>query len=200
MGRRRHQRREYHEEPGEALAQAGARGLSLSRCSQSRSSRPLQERAGRLAEHGGGSGDPAQDRAPLHRADDRGLAQSRRAGTGSARGCRPRRSSSYSFGDDSVTDLDGKGVSAWESHERLSRSVSQVRRWRRCCIWNIIAHEASLRWETSIYGTAKWLAHRRRLVPAGPRTVPLFRDQTRKSPRAHVVYAAKTSRTQRHRT
>src|SRR6266852_4222389 len=35
--------------------------------------------AGRLAEHGGGRGDPEQDRAPLHCADDCGLAQSRRA-------------------------------------------------------------------------------------------------------------------------
>ena len=68
----------------ENLAQAPGGGrsagaLAVSRCARSRSSRPLQEGAGRLAEHGGGSGDPEQDRAPLHRADDRGLAQSRRA-------------------------------------------------------------------------------------------------------------------------
>ena len=68
----------------ENVAQAPGGGRSagtvaLARCARSRSSRPLQEGARRLAEHGGGSGDPEQDRAPLHRADDRGLAQSRRA-------------------------------------------------------------------------------------------------------------------------
>ena len=62
------------------LAEAGARGLSLSLDAlDRRSSRPLQESARRLAEHGRRSGDPQPDRAPLHRADDRGLAQSRRA-------------------------------------------------------------------------------------------------------------------------
>ena len=55
-----------------------ARTLALSRCARSRASRPLQEGAGRLAEHGRGRGDPEQDRAALHRADDRRLAQSRR--------------------------------------------------------------------------------------------------------------------------
>ena len=68
----------------ENVAQAPRGGRSTGtvafpRCARSRSSRPLQEGAWRLAEHGGGSGDPEQDRAPLHRADDRGLAQSRRA-------------------------------------------------------------------------------------------------------------------------
>ena len=68
----------------ENVAAAPGRGrsagaLALSRCARSRSSRPLQEGARRLAEHGGRSGDPEQDRAPLHRADDRRLAQSRRA-------------------------------------------------------------------------------------------------------------------------
>ena len=56
---------------------AGA--VALARCARSRSSRPLQEGARRLAEHGRGSGDPQPDRAALHRADDRRLAQSRRA-------------------------------------------------------------------------------------------------------------------------
>ena len=80
LGRRRHQRRAHHGEPGEAPRGGRSAGpLALARCSRSRSSRPLQEGAGRLAEHGGGSGDPQQDRAPLHRADDRRLAQSRRA-------------------------------------------------------------------------------------------------------------------------
>ena len=80
MGRRRHQRRAHHGERGAAAG--GGRGtgtVPFPRCSRSRSSRPLQEGAWRLAKHGGGSGDPQQDRAPLHRADDRGLAQSRRA-------------------------------------------------------------------------------------------------------------------------
>ena len=80
LGRRRHQRRAHHGERGAAPGggrRAGA--LALARCARSRSSRPLQEGAWRLAEHGGGSGDPQPDRAPLHRADDRGLAQSRRA-------------------------------------------------------------------------------------------------------------------------
>ena len=80
MGRRRHQRREHHGERGEAPGGGRSTGtVPFPRCSRSRSSRPLQEGAGRLAKHGGGSGDPEQDRAPLHRADDRGLAQSRRA-------------------------------------------------------------------------------------------------------------------------
>ena len=80
LGRRRHQRREHHGERGEAPRGGRSTGtVAFSRCARSRSSRPLQEGAWRLAEHGGGSGDPEQDRAPLHRADDRGLAQSRRA-------------------------------------------------------------------------------------------------------------------------
>ena len=80
VGRRRHQRREHHGEPGAAPGGGRSTGaVPFPRCSRSRSSRPLQEGAWRLAKHGGGSGDPEQDRAPLHRADDRGLAQSRRA-------------------------------------------------------------------------------------------------------------------------
>ena len=80
MGRRRHQRRAHHRERGRApRGGRGAGALALSRCARSRASRPLQEGAGRLAEHGGGRGDPEPDRAPLHRADDRGRAQSRRA-------------------------------------------------------------------------------------------------------------------------
>ena len=80
VGRRRHQRRAHHGEPGAAPGGGWSAGtLPFPRCSRSRSSRPLQESARRLAEHGGGSGDPQQDRPPLHRADDRGLAQSRRA-------------------------------------------------------------------------------------------------------------------------
>ena len=80
MGRRRHQRRAHHRERGEAAEGGRSAGaLALARCARSRSSRRLQESARRLAEHGGGSADPQQDRAPLHRADDRGLAQSRRA-------------------------------------------------------------------------------------------------------------------------
>ena len=80
LGRRRHQRRAHHGERGAAPRGGRSTGtVPLPRCARSRSSRPLQEGAGRLAEHGGGSGDPEQDRAPLHRADDRGLAQSRRA-------------------------------------------------------------------------------------------------------------------------
>ena len=68
----------------ENVAQAPGGGRStgavpVPRCARCRSSRPLQEGAWRLAKHGGGSGDPQPDRAPLHRADDRGLAQSRRA-------------------------------------------------------------------------------------------------------------------------
>ena len=80
MGRRRHQRRAHHGERGEAPGGGRSTGtVPVPRCARSRSSRPLQEGAWRLAKHGGGSGDPQQDRAPLHRADDRGLAQSRRA-------------------------------------------------------------------------------------------------------------------------
>ena len=80
VGRRRHQRRAHHGERGAAAGGGRSTGtVHFPRCSRSRSSRPLQEGAGRLAKHGGGSGDPEQDRAPLHRADDRGLAQSRRA-------------------------------------------------------------------------------------------------------------------------
>ena len=80
MGRRRHQRRPHHRERGAAPGGGRSTGaLALSRCSRSRSSRRFQEGAGRLAEHGGGSGDPEQDRAPLHCADDRRLAQCRRA-------------------------------------------------------------------------------------------------------------------------
>ena len=80
LGRRRHQRRAHHGERGAAPGGGRSTGtVPFPRCSRSRSSRPLQEGAWRLAKHGGGSGDPQQDRAPLHRADDRGLAQSRRA-------------------------------------------------------------------------------------------------------------------------
>ena len=68
----------------ENVAQAPGGGrragpVAVPRCARSRSSRPLQEGARRLAEHRRGSGDPQPDRAPLHRADDRRLAQSRRA-------------------------------------------------------------------------------------------------------------------------
>ena len=80
VGRRRHQRREHHRERREApCGRRSAGALALSRCARSRSPRPLQNGAGRLAEHGRGSRDPEPDRASLHRADDRGLPQSRRA-------------------------------------------------------------------------------------------------------------------------
>ena len=65
-----------------AAASGGGRStgaVSFARCARSRSSRPLQEGARRLAEHGGRSRDPQPDGSPLHRADDRWLAQSRRA-------------------------------------------------------------------------------------------------------------------------
>ena len=55
------------------------------------------------------------------------------------------------------------------------------------------------RWRC-IYGHAKWMAHQRRPVPFDPRAVPLLSDQTRKSPRAHVVHVVETARPQRHRT
>ena len=91
LGRRRHQRRAHHRERGEAARRGRrARALALSRCARSRSSRRFQESARRLAKHGGRRADPPQDRAPLHRADDRGLAQSRRA----RRDCRLRARSS----------------------------------------------------------------------------------------------------------
>ncbi len=80
VGRRRHQRREDHRERGDAPQRRRSAGpLALARCARSRSPRRLQESARRLAKHRGGGGDPQQDRAPLHRADDRRLAQSRRA-------------------------------------------------------------------------------------------------------------------------
>ena len=80
LGRRRHERRAHHGERGAAPGGSRSTGtVAFPRCARSRSSRPLQKGARRLAKHGGGSGDPQQDRASVHRADDRGLAQSRRA-------------------------------------------------------------------------------------------------------------------------
>ena len=80
VGGRRHQRGAHHREPGAASGGGRrARAVPVPRCARSRSARPLQEGAWRVAQHRGGGGDPRPDRPPLHRADDRGLAQSRRA-------------------------------------------------------------------------------------------------------------------------
>src|SRR4030095_15796588 len=77
VGRRRHQRCAHHGERGAAPGRGrSARTLPFARCPRSRSSRPLPDGAWRLAEHGRGSGDPQQDRAALHRADDGGPPQS----------------------------------------------------------------------------------------------------------------------------
>ena len=80
LGRRRHQRCAHHGERGAAPGGGRSSGtVPVPRCARSRSSRPFPEGAWGLAKHGRGSGDPQPDRAPLHRADDRRLAQSRRA-------------------------------------------------------------------------------------------------------------------------
>ena len=78
LGRRRHQRRASRRTwrgawptPAHADSRCSMRSI--------RSARPLQEGAGRLAQHRRGSGDPRQDRASVHRPDDRRVAQSRRA-------------------------------------------------------------------------------------------------------------------------
>ena len=68
------------ENVAQRLAEAGARGLSLSLDALDPDRHDhFRKVRGAWREHGGGSGDPQQDRPPLHRADDGRLAQSRGA-------------------------------------------------------------------------------------------------------------------------
>ena len=128
MGRRRHQRRTDHGEPGAAPGRGWSAGtLPFPRCSRSRSSRPLQESARRLAEHGGGSRDPQQDRPPLHRADNGGRAQSRRARSD----CRLRARSPRRQGLEPL--LSGAD---WPRAVRVGHHVFAVRRGSRLALPN----------------------------------------------------------------
>ena len=101
VGRRRHQRRAHHREPGAAPGggrRAGA--VPVARRTRSGPSRPLPEGAWRVARTPWMGRDPAPDRAAFHRADDRRArtisASSRRSPTSRTIASPPRSGTSIS--------------------------------------------------------------------------------------------------------